>query len=642
MGFMDDLLAEAQGLPEPEELEEKPKPPVVNSAKVKFKGVKAQFKNYNIYVNVEPRGKQYYYQLLIDDTVVSYQFHSKAPDECSRSMKFISDFSNKIMDNTQLQKDYVQDELMIMMNSLAHDLVTYIESTISRENEEREKHDVERLKELERVKDEFIALCESSGVTPIDVLNVLITYKANGENKNILTGILCHYSTYFKRKPLWFMAVGGSGEGKSFIEKASVSFVPDSAKMDGRMSENAVHRLSLDYSPSVLDGKILRMGDLGSKKDFERYEGVLNVYKQLSSNEKIEKTITSDSVNKETGERGVIKMHLEGECSVTFTTVHSETIDEQYASRGFIVEPVGTDDEVQNYTLHDDGDYKVEINEIEDEYIKRLVWGYVEYIHLKYKDARVYNPFQNCLYNWLKKHPNYFKRDLKKYKALVDVVTLLNFPWRNLKEVDGVVYLTSTIQDNQLIGSLFQPIFGLSPVAVKLFNKCVDWFFKQSTNDPTGIVASDVICDCTPEEYLEFTEKELDKYEANNLKMKDFVGVFTASSITKRLSRNKLKVTELGNVLYNLTKAGVIEDTGVKLNRSQKNIYRLSCFEPFTDELIEFDDDVIEDYVSKVAPRTFKKIDLWDFSKDDGQDFIMDYKELQDVKIGDLGVSAWF
>lgn len=636
MGFMDELWGDEPPSPEPEDFVEEKKPNKL------MKGVKAQFKNENIYIVVKPQGKQYYYRLVVDDDVVSYQLHNNAPDECSRQTNFVNDFANKIVNVTHLQKDHVQDTVMIMLNSLAGDVVEYVKNKSKMEEAELQEKNRERLLELEPIKDEFLEVCVSSGVTPIDVLQVLITYKANGENKNILTGILCHYSTYFKRYPLWFMAVGGAGEGKSFIEEASISFVPKSAVMDGRISSSALHRLSLDYSASVLDGKVMRMGDLGGKKDFEKYGEVMNDYKQLSTEGKIEKTITSESINKETGEKGTLHMYLEGQCSVTFTTVHSETIDDQFSSRGFIIEPISTDDEVQRYALFKDGDYKVEVESVETEWINRLIWGYVEYIHLKHGDTRVYNPYLDCLFDWLKKHPDYFKRGLNQYKALVETVTLLNYKWRKPQVVDGVTYITSTVHDNQLVAKLFQPTYGLSPVTIKLMNQCINWFFKQSKVDKSDVVVTPVICDCTPEEYLRFTEKELDDYEAGNLKVRDFVGVFTASTITHRLGKSKLKISELGEALNNLKKQGFIEDTGVRVGRTNKIVYRLSYFTPFSEELLPFDDEIIEHYVTKIAPRTFKKIPLQEFSKEDGQEFVMDYEKLKNISVGDLGVSEWF
>ena len=133
---------------------------------------------------------------------------------------------------------------------------------------------------------------------------------AGAEHKNVLTGVLCHIST-MNGKPIWFLPLGRAGEGKSFIEDASLEFIPDDHIINGLKTKPVLFRLSLKLGINYLDRKILKMGDLGEKQDYDDYRAVMKTYKKLTTDGYDDYEVTGEG-NDETGERSLLSLGLEG------------------------------------------------------------------------------------------------------------------------------------------------------------------------------------------------------------------------------------------------------------------------------------------------------------------------------------------
>ena len=578
---------------------------------------KAEFKtkiysHANYYIQVIPNAKQYRYSLLKDNTMIDEHVTDKRPADCNKDTKFILTFAKNLTgvimtkeEGYYIEANDIAKQIMKQLRILQEQINDYEEhkdEILSEEAKEREK---KRLEEVTPNYDKLVNLLNSSDASIIDYIQICITYLLNGENKNVLVGLLCHLSTYFKRYPLWFMAVGRTSEGKSTIEKASIDLLPPDAYMNGDITQAGLSRKTLRESNTFIDGKIMRMGDLGGKRDFEKHKGTLDTYKKLSTEGVVEVERTSDTPDEELGERDTIKSELKGFCSVSFTTVNSEDIDPQYINRGRLVEPEATNDHVQQYNLYNKGQYEKEVQKIINYYIKELLHDYLEYIYLSCRDIQTLNPYLKCLYDWLNED-EYFKRSIKQYEKLVETVTVLNYPNREIVTNNkGNKYIVSTPEDNELITRLFIPSFGLSPVAIRLFNKLVDWFFKESLWDSKGLLNGKKDAE-TVKGYLKSTERELKEYEQETHTTHDFISIFTIAEINRRTKRNKsLNGIDTWSIIKNLIQKGYIITTDVTVKNTHHNIYKLNYYQHIENRKIIFDDDCINAYLEREIKATY-------------------------------------
>ena len=582
---------------------------VTERKKIEFKTKIYSHANY--YIQVIPNAKQYRYSLLKDNTMIDEHVTDKRPADCNKDTKFILTFAKNltgvVMTESEgyiIETSDIAKRIMQQLRILQEEIDDYEEHKDEILNEEAKEREKKRLEEVTPNYEKLVNLLNSSDASIIDYIQICITYLLNGENKNVLVGLLCHLSTYFKREPLWFMAVGKTTEGKSKIEKASIDLLPKNAYMNGDITEAGLSRKTLKEGNHFIDGKIMRMGDLGGKRDFENHKNTLDAYKKLSTEGVIEVERTSDTPDEELGERDTIKSELKGYCSVSFTTVHTEDIDQQYVNRGRLVEPESTNDHVEQYNLLYQGKYMKEVEKIKDYYIKELLHDYIEYIHLKCRDMQTLNPYLKCLYNWLRED-EYFKRSIKQYSKLVETVTILNYPNREIvSNTEGDEYIVSTPADNELISTLFIPSFGLSPVAIRLFNKIIDWFFKEALWINNDLLNGKKDAE-TVKGYLESADKELEKYEIGEHNTHDFISIFTVAEITRRTKQIKsLKGVDVSGIIGNLIQKGYIITTDVKVQGTSRNVYKLNYYKHIENQGIVFDDECISSYMNDVVEMT--------------------------------------
>lgn len=601
-------------------------------------------------LKVEPAGRNYKYTLLKEEQVVDAQTSDKMPGDCNKDTKFVIRFKKQLMGNVTIpglgskySESQISDVLMKQMRELQSQLEEYERTREERIKQAIEEKDKKRVLEVKKNYNELVRLLHKSDKSIIEYIQLCITYLISGENKNVLIGLLCHLSTYFKRGALWFIAVGKTGEGKSTIEQASIRLLPDDAYMNGNISEAALYRKALDNGRRFLDGKIMRFGDMGGETDFKKKEDILDTYKELTTEGYKELELTSDTINSETGERGTNKYTIEGYCSVSFATIHTEDIDEQYTNRGRLIEPEASNEDVGRFRLYNKGKYAKQVEGIIEYNINLLLHDYIEYIKLEYGAVQVFNPYLECLHKWLNRD-EYFKRSIGQYEKLVETVTLLNYPNREVvHNSDGDCFVMSTMEDNALITQLFQPSFGLSPIAIKVFNKLLDWFFKCKKDDKKSLGMITVDCD-TNDDYEESVERELSDYMNSSINLKkDCVSIFTVSTVKHKANKvSDLKGIDVGGVLHNLTQKGYITTTDVKMKGSNKNIYKLNFFEYIHDQDIEFLDEDVESYCEQIVPLTYGDIRYTLPGDSVKMKNMFDNEKLRKSFIGDLGASQWF
>ena len=608
------------------------------------------FEQAEYYLKVTLTGKQYKYTLLNNDEVIDEHNTDKKPSECNKDTKFIKGFAEQLEGEIKTEKgklkypvSKIAQGIMLQTRKLQKQLDAYEENKeeiISQELEEKQK---QKLKEVTVNYEKLNTLLNEAGVSIIDYIQICSTYLSNGENKNILIGMLCYLSTYLKREALWFMVVGPSGEGKSFIQSACMKLMPSDAFEDGKKTEASLHRATLENGENYIDGKIMMLGDLGGKNDFQKYEGILDKYKELSTDGEVIVEVVSDNVNEEYGERGARKYTVKGYCSACFSTIHTEDIDEQYQNRGRLVEPESTNDHVRKYQLYNKGKYETHVKEVINKYINHYLHDYIEYLHLKCMNVQVFNPFLTCLHDWLEED-EYFKRSIGQYEKLVETVTVVNYPNREIiSNSDGDKFIVSTAEDNELITRLFIPSFGLSPVAIRLFNKIIDWFFKSVTLDKFG-ERDGVNSECTVEEYIQSANDELSDYQNGNYKINDFVSLFTNGSVNRKAKNTTtLNGVDVGGIIGNLMHKGYIVSTDVKVKGGgNKNVYRLNYFKHIENRRIEFSEDCVNSYLHDVVPVTYGDIEYTHSTPPVEMKNILDEDKLRECSVDGLGVAKWF
>ena len=384
-------------------------------------------------IGVEKKGKNYIYILYNDAIIVERWSGDKSPISLNKNSTFINDSCKKIGEvkvdyegtALTLSKDQVKDKVMGALASLDAMFDAYVENKARKDLEDKEAREIEDEQQLGVRFDEFGDFLIENNLTINQFLFYAAEWLAGGETHNILKGTFCHLSTYFKIKPIWFLPLGKAGEGKSVIDEAAKMMLPDDVFENGRVTESALHRKSRIHGDNYLDGKVMRMKDMGGDKDMEKWGDTIDRYKELSTEGETEIEMTGDGIDQDTGERKVIYFKLKGYCSCSITSVNSECFDGQILSRGIDVVPAATNEQVKMYAKYNRGTVASYREWIINSHLA-LFHDYVQYLK-KYvvPNFGVINVYWECLENWFKE-TEFYKRNLSLYPALVETVTLLN------------------------------------------------------------------------------------------------------------------------------------------------------------------------------------------------------------------------
>ena len=549
-------------------------------------------------IGVEQNGKTYTYMLYEDDTILERWSGDKSPINMNKNSAFITDSCKKIgevkvdFDGTTFSysKDQVKDKVMAALASLDAMFSAYMENKAENDLKERQAKESETEAYLGQRADEFEDFLIEQNITLNQFLFYAAEWLAGGETHNILKGMLCHLSTYFKIKPIWFLPLGKAGEGKSVIDESSVLMLPEDVFENGRITESALHRKSKIHGINYVDGKVMRMKDMGGDRDFEKWSDTIDRYKELTTEGEVEIDMTGEGIDQDTGERKVINFKLTGYCSCCITSVNSECFDGQILSRGIDVTPTATNEQVKMFAKYNHGTIESYRNWVIEAHLG-LFHDYVRYIK-KYvvPEYEVINPYWECLEDWFKE-TEFYKRNLSLYPALVETVTLLNAGYRRkIYSEDGKAYLVSTKEDNELIGNLFNPSQGLTNNAIQIFNLLVRKYGNYKPN--------------TLEEV--FTEEDAisdwEDYQSGNKSLKNCGTLFTVANVRRAASKdnNKYKGLPYGDIIQSLVNVGFVQVMG-KMKRGNHNVYALDHWEPVEDMTITFDDECISRYVDEMS-----------------------------------------
>lgn len=541
---------------------------------------------------VEKQGvKQYYYTLQNTDDELLFNYKSeKPPIDLNHTSHVVNGMkktlSGKVKTDIEgikavVEDDSIQEQLMYGLRNLTELLKSYDDKHDEEVAKiEAEKHE-EKLKELSINYDKFLKFLEEHDLDIYSFMWYAAEWLAGGESQNTLTGLICHLSTYFKIKPVWFFALGKAGDGKSVIDNASEKLMPDDAFENGRISEAALNRKSKTKGECYLDGKILRMKDFGGDDDLDKWKDTLSRYKELTSDGKTEFEVTSDKVDEVTKERGVTLFTLKGHPSVSLSSINSESFDDQFMRRGVNVSPVATNEDVKKYYYYNKGlinDHQKYVIEHEIS----LFHDYVEYVKEAYSNVEVINPYWSCLEHWFK-DTDFYKTALSLYPSLVAAVTLLNYEFRENVMVNDKEYIISTKQDNQVIADIFNPSQGVSGSAVKVFNLILKWYDKKDKLDNSEV------------------ETELEQYKDDGLKIRACKHIFTVGEVKHKCGKIRaLKGLPYGEIISSLNNHGFIEPVD-KMKHSNKNIYAVSHHEPLDFREIKFVEGDVSKYMEDMC-----------------------------------------
>lgn len=549
-------------------------------------------------IGVEQNGKTFTYILYDDETILERWSGDKSPISMNKNSAFINDSCKKIgdvkvdFDGTifSYSKDQVKDKVMSALASLDAMFNAYLENKAENDLKEKEAKESENEAYLGQRFDEFGDFLIEHNITLNQFLFYAAEWLAGGETHNILKGTFCHLSTYFLIKPIWFLPLGKAGEGKSVIDESSVAMLPEDVFENGRITESALHRKSKIYGADYVDGKVMRMKDMGGDRDFEKWSDTIDRYKELTTEGEVEIDMTGEGIDQDTGERKVINFKLKGHCSCCITSVNSECFDGQILSRGIDVAPTATNEQVKMFAKYNHGTVASYREWIIKSHLG-LFHDYVRYLkNYVVPCFGVINPYWECLEEWFKE-TEFYKRNLSLYPSLVETVTLLNADYRRkIDSEDGKTYLVSTKEDNKLIGDLFNPSQGLTNNAIRIFNLLVR---KHGNYKPNTLEES-------------FTEEDAisdwEDYQSGTKSLKNCDTLFTVANVRRAASKdnNKYKGLPYGEIIQSLVNTGFVQVMG-KVKRGNHNVYALDHWEPVEDMTIVFDDDCISKYVDEMS-----------------------------------------
>lgn len=511
----------------------------------------------------------------------------------------------------RIEEKQIRKDLVPALANLQIQYIDFISNIQNVKEKQRLQDEEDEFEALSGIADDFYTFLDEHNLSLFGYLEYLSRWFSGGEAKNTLIGLLCAYGTFSGVKPLWFMALGKAGEGKSFIEDAVIKMVPPKFIENGLKTEKALIRKGQTVGLDYLDGKILTMGDLGDPKDYEDYRKVMHKYKKMTTEGHDEFEAVADNPDPVTGERQTILMELKGYPSVLFTSVNSENVDDQFLSRGLTVTPVSTEQEVERFVKY------MQSGSIWEYKTKDIIRNQLPLLHAFFQtsiktDVGVINPYYECLKKWFETD-EYFKRALKKYPELVKIVTYLHHQEREMIDIDGRYFYISTKMDNQIIAQLMNPSHNISGVAIEVFNKLVSI-------------------------YSEFNESELEEYIEGDLNMRQCKTIFSVTEAKHRLKKTrKFRGIEHAVILNNLMEADLISEVG-KVPGTTRRIYALEVTNPigFTD--IDFDEKLIEEYVNEtnvIYGATPSEIMML-MSK---EKICNNYSE---IPFGDLEIPPWF
>jgi hypothetical protein len=452
----------------------------------------------------------------------------------------------------------------------------FISDLSEHKERERQKELEQRMEELEEKASEFRDILEKHDMNLMEYIFYVGEWLLADESSNIAAAFTAYMSTVLGIYAIWVSIFGGPGSGKTAIEEAALDMIPENNRVPGIMTYAVMFDLTNQFGEYYFDRKIAVLGDLGGQKDFERNEEVINVFKELGTDEKPAQR-TKNIKDPVTGEMTPCTMSIRGKSALSLTSV-KEMKDEQMIGRSFMLSPRSTDDQFTEFEekLSVDNKFTRIRNFIKNEELP-LLRAYLEYFAYSFNDnLKVINPYYTCLRDWFKGSDNY-RRVSGQIPNLVKVVTLLHVNERpHIVTDDGEIYVISSKFDNFVVSEMFNLYIGLSPGAINFYNQII-----------------------MPNKVEELNEDELTELLDHNIRLDECHSLFTVSSIKRKFSS---KTTGFQRELIS-SYCQALEDKNklVKYDeyKSKYNLYSLAPGTPkaIVMSALDFDNKKIESYL---------------------------------------------
>jgi hypothetical protein len=455
-----------------------------------------------------------------------------------------------------------------------------------------------------------------NNMTVFDFIRWCSIWTLADEEHNFTMGLLAAISTLAGIKPLWFMPIGPSSKGKTFLLESIFSMLPDNFIIDGCMTEAVIYRLSEEYGQDYFDKKWIDFGDLGGDTSIDKWAESFDIFKKMSTEGFAKKTVVGDNINPETGRRELLPLMLTGKPGVVFTTVHQGNNKEQYQNRGFEVIPSSSDRDVEEYEqYYEEGSLLMDYVEDVVNPAKELFKSWIQQQVDSFKGLGFINPYKKSLAKWVRGSKNQ-RRELKTFKLMVGIVARLNKDSRViLTDYKGREFVIATKEDNRVVTKLFEPSSNLSPLAIDIFNKLVV-------------------------KVGEFDQDEYEKYMDKAITLRQAKTFFTKGSLKHAQLRPESKETKdkFDEIFMSLKDEGYVDFVEEDSFSGSSRIYKLVVNDPIEHKDIEFTEEDIKRGISKYL------INKWGYGIEPAEliDAIRNEPDMVEFNFGNLELPPWF
>jgi hypothetical protein len=349
---------------------------------------------------------------------------------------------------------------------------------------------------------------------PLLYIASLVSWMTAGERSNIILTFIAYCSQIILRNPINVVLLGEGGSGKTHLETAALSLLPEEFIIKEKKTTDAAFFDKGLENPYIYDGKIVSFGDLGGESSQEFVLQIKDLLKELQTDGYLSKTMIGADEN---GERLRIQMELFGNPCTTYTTVPGHQFDDQEMSRSIFITPRMDNKKVfhamkKMLEFHGGRSFK------QYEYYNNKL-SIVKYIvHLlreRMDTVIINNPYTESIIKFLGES-EYFKRDFDKYNAILKTITAINGFNRQPFEIDGQEVLYTSLNDIKLFMSLLKAYHesisvNISPKSAEVLDdlrgNIDDWIFKDKISEMGTFTVND---------YFELTKTHLSKKSLQN------------------------------------------------------------------------------------------------------------------------------
>lgn len=344
---------------------------------------------------------------------------------------------------------------------------------------------------------------------PLIYIASLVSWITAGERANIILAFIAYASQVILRNPINVVILGEGGSGKTHIETAGLSLIPEEFVIKEKKTTDAAFFDKGLENPYCYDGKIVSFGDLGGESSQDFVMQIKDLLKELQTDGYLSKTMIGKDME---GERIRVQMELFGNPCTTYTTVPGHVFDDQEMSRSIFITPRMDNKAVfhamkRMLEFHGGRSYKQY-----EKYCKELdIVKYIVHLLRERMDTVIINnPYTESIIKFLGES-EYFKRDFDKYNGILKTITAINGYNRATFNMDGQDVLYTSLNDIKLFMSLLKAYHesisvNISPKSAEVLDdlrgNIDDWILNNKVSEMGTFTVND---------YLELSKTHLSK-----------------------------------------------------------------------------------------------------------------------------------